>query len=344
MVSNTIGSKLGPETIIREYKTFAIRSGFISSEEINDIIRTKSFNNVVDRSVRNNFEVYIRYYLGKYAASMSRTASSVSDASLYIGVDDNGTVTGIPFKGEITENYVKQIAEKYIKTHIRGIYNGHNSKRIKKKYVGKIKFTVTKLSLPPSVKNMYYESIRNLLVQLDEEEVEWEKNMERYLNRMKKWRKKLQKYDVKLEVIANDPVLKNEFLEFCIQKAAHENVIHTLRSGKNITIPLGVGERKTNKDSFDFWITDFKENMMDQILSEKPKKPSEEKPHRSLFNVFNCMSPLIGWWNEDISYYLIKISLPMNINSNQWLEYLDNKEWVSCTRCEHYNVPCCVKV
>lgn len=344
MVSNTIGAKLGPETIIREYKTFTFKTGVIPLEAINNIVRNKSFNKTIDESIKNNIEKYLRYYLGKYAACMSRTVLSIPYAKLYIGVEDDGTVTGIPFKGILTEDSIKFITDRYIETNIRGVHDGLESNAVKKLYVDKIKLTVTKLNLSHHVKAKYCDSIKRLLAKIDKDEIEWEMNMEHYLKKMKTWRAKLQKYDVKLHTFANDKVLKKEFLAYCVNYNAHKNVINLLRSGETIHIPLGVGKRKVNKDGFDFWITEFKESMLNQVLSSRPKKPCEERPHGNLFHIFNCMSPLIGWWNEDISYYLIEIDLPTNVNPHEWLEYFDGNEWVSYVRCENYKVPCCIRV
>ena len=344
MVSNTIGAKLGPETIVREYKTFTVKTGIMSSEVINNIVRSKSFNKTVDKSIKNSIEKYLQYYLGKYAACMSRTAVSVPYAKLYIGVDDDGTVTGIPFKGVLTEDSIKFITDKYIETNIRGVRDGLESNEVKKLYVDKIKLTVKKLNLSHHVKAKYCDSIKRLLAQIDKDEIKWEINMGHYLKKMEAWRAKLQKYDVKLQTVANDKVLRKEFLAYCVDRNAHKNVINLLRSDTTIRIHLGVGERKINKNSFDFWVTDFKEYMMDQVLSSRPNKPCEARPHGNLFHIFNCMSPLIGWWNEDISYYLIEIDLPTNINPHEWLEYFDRNKWVSYVRCENYNVPCCMRV
>lgn len=345
IVNNSIGYNLGPETAVREYKTFALRFEYLSYDEIKKIIKSKSFNSVMDQYIKSNIDSYIQYYLGKYAASMSRTIGN-NYASLYIGVSDNGTITGIPFKGILTANDIKEIANKYIQTNIRGVCNGIESLATKDKYIQEIQFNVHKLHLSSSVKAHYNNSISSLLKKVHIEEKNIRRTMRLHIRKTTKWMNILKKYDVKLEVISNDRILRKELLKYCIEGKAPISIITRLRSNEQIRIPLGVGSRKTDRNEFDYWVTSFKELMMEQTLSNRPKKSSlfDEKMKNSLFISFHCLSPLIGWWDEDISYYLIEIVLPLNKNPNEWLEYKDNEKWISYVRCENSNNPCCMRM
>ena len=95
------GQSLGKETIASEYKEFSFYHSGIpyDKKEITEFLTSFrwDFNDLVRKSIKN----YLDIYLPKYACAFLDQNSETDHGELYIGVDDNGFVHGIPYQGEI---------------------------------------------------------------------------------------------------------------------------------------------------------------------------------------------------------------------------------------------------
>lgn len=111
---------LGPETSNKEYKVCSLLHGnTINNEEALEAIKNCHwrFNNIL----KETLIVYLKRYLAKYIASFSNvmTLRSGDTASLYIGVDDNGVVNGIPYDGELTLDFLKDTIDYVFNTSLQ---------------------------------------------------------------------------------------------------------------------------------------------------------------------------------------------------------------------------------
>ena len=91
---------LGPETIDKEYKLGVLYFlSEMSFDECLEYIETGQWD--FNGDIMNTITVYLKKYLAKYISSFTHNLSGLEKAELYIGINDDGIVKGIPFKGKL---------------------------------------------------------------------------------------------------------------------------------------------------------------------------------------------------------------------------------------------------
>lgn len=103
---------IGNETSNREYKICSLTlNDTFSSDKAVECLKSGKwiFNDIIKESL----SMYMRKYLAKYVASFSSvmTVKEGDVASLYIGVDDDGYVSGIPYEGILDITFLKEIID-----------------------------------------------------------------------------------------------------------------------------------------------------------------------------------------------------------------------------------------
>jgi hypothetical protein len=123
---NNIDYKLGShytcETLNDEFKKFTLNRDEITSQSMRiffeKFFNTGLMNDTVDAYIKQRITLYLKTYIPKYTVCFLNTDEqhnlSHSDSFLYIGIDDNGMITGIPIKN--TENLNE--LHKFIETEI----------------------------------------------------------------------------------------------------------------------------------------------------------------------------------------------------------------------------------
>jgi hypothetical protein len=127
------GSFYTGESFNVEFKKFVIKRENIVDEEINnfhEFLLSGVMDTVVINNILNNLKNYIYNYIPKYTSCFLNTHDSnmIShrDSFLFIGIDDNGKITGIPISKKIElkdlykslENYISDSIEKEIHNNI----------------------------------------------------------------------------------------------------------------------------------------------------------------------------------------------------------------------------------
>lgn len=98
---------LGPETVEREYKLGVINfEREISYQEALSLIESGKW--IFNTEIISLISSYLKKYLSKYISSFTHTLSNIKNAELYIGVNDDGIVKGIPFKGNLNLDFCKK--------------------------------------------------------------------------------------------------------------------------------------------------------------------------------------------------------------------------------------------
>ena len=108
---------IGIESSEREYKVGVIQWSreFNFKESLKLLLSAKwSFN----KCIFNTIIIYLKKYLCKYIVSFTHKLSLVTNGELYIGVDDDGFIKGIPYQGNLTLSNIKPIIESTIEEMI----------------------------------------------------------------------------------------------------------------------------------------------------------------------------------------------------------------------------------
>ena len=334
------GAYLGKELINREFKIVALTELL---DHLTDMVEKGRYTKYHNDLVHSCVETTVRKYFPKYFSAMSRTPCEHGKGKLYLGVDDDGYITGIPVIEKIDKAKIASIIQTIIETQNRGICEGEEIDAIKMKFAEHIEINVYDIG-DDIESHAYMGSLEEFLVKADSEEKEYEDVLQKYINKLKSWRAHNAKYNVKLSTLSNDETLRAELLEYCIDKSANDDILSMLRSDDEIEIKIGVAERKYDDDNFDYWVTNFKEDMLKSI--SRPKMP-QRPPHSGYEQMIAFLNnPLLmrKYWSG-VQYQFIEIVLPMNIMEDCWIEYMDGDDWVSRVRMiKPAGDPCCRKI
>lgn len=131
---------IGEETSEREYKIGVIYwNREISYDDAIEYLKSGKWN--FNDSIASTIIAYLYKYLSKYIAAFTHNLSSIKKGYLYIGIDDDGIVKGIPWKGEININFTKEVINKIFKSNLQ-----FPSEHIKKYLRNEIKIETIKVN------------------------------------------------------------------------------------------------------------------------------------------------------------------------------------------------------
>lgn len=282
----------------------------------------KILNNMILNSLQNYFIKYIPRYLSAFINS------NIDNAEMYIGVDDYGEITGIPFFG------TKHDFEKFIYNIIKlPLYytKTHDKKNIDYKIVIEELTIDHDLLIDHSdeiLKNFYHE--KHLATSI----------RKKYMIERRKWASALNEYTCKLPMLLE--LKKKEFHQYLLKHAPHlidyKIYPHEMRN---------IAHLKVNPNHYIYWLMLFKESEIDKLQSIKPQKPKIPKinqgPNFLLNNLTELRKKFIN--KNNIKYFVIKIIFPSKANEYDTVYYYntESKTWLTKERQYNANVgPCCL--
>ena len=98
--------ELGLETLSDEYKLFTFNPILIDPDESLELLKSQKW--VFNESTIQSVKTYLRLYLPKYISSYTHPVTKISNGNLYIGVDDDGIIYGVPFQGKFPINIIEK--------------------------------------------------------------------------------------------------------------------------------------------------------------------------------------------------------------------------------------------
>lgn len=336
-----IGDGDGKEKIHIEFKKFIIQPTllkYISNVDVERYIESCIIDDGLNDIFMKNIKIYIAKYFPKYFSTMSRTEYlTAKSCKFYIGIDDDGTISGIPLKRNLTAESVRSLILKTI-PKIRGISDGIVSSDVLESYLSEVSVKIIQCDTPDRA------NLDEIVSKIRIKQDNIEKKFMKYYNKLDKWKRKLAIYNVSLECISNERTRRAEFLEFCRINDAPIHILTLLESDEIISISDGVRDRKTDISSFEYYVTEFKDRKINELIATKPKKPCINRADNLLSFEFSMLNMMIGNWTN-ANYYVIEIELPFNKNPYEWIEHMEGREWVSRMRdITSYGEPFCTKL
>lgn len=330
---------VGKEDIDHEYKEFTMN--------VYDICRDKSiaeklvetskweFNEIVINSL---FDI-IKLYLPKYIAGFMCGDSESSNGTLQIGINDDGILQGIPYLGNLEGDIdIADIVNNVIDNMI--VCEEHADIELIKKYVT-YSFSEINYNYKP-VDNVtpFLAKYRDVIARLEGNIISYKKNYD-------EWYQRFTRYVTRLTYLVNDIETRHELCDYIKLHEPSSTVIDLLES-PYILEYLGhieLSPKKLDSTTPYYWVCRWKDENIQRLLLEKPKRCFEYKPYFSPIKILEAVSPMIPYWmenNKGIRLYTLKFSLkkPLkNIN----IKYLDSVSGnlIKCYR-TIYNVPCCL--
>jgi hypothetical protein len=342
---------LNEETLFREYKVASMNHlGMgLSEDSAEYYLRTEKW--VFDKKMKDNIYFIIKQYFKKYICSFLNPVENrykeFNKAVLYYGVSDNGIIEGIPFKKPLNihrlKDYLKSILFSYqIKSNIDKniLWEAFDIKLIKLNINHKIKSKID-----------YYKRFK-----VEEEKAK--KIMSDYYLRLNIFYKTLKLYSNKLINIIENPITQKQLLEYVYYKTENKNInIYQIirRKIKHKLYCKNIDHfeiQKSKEDIYNvyYWVTKYKDDMIDFIRSNRPKKPYKLIPRKYYpINVLNQMDKMIPIWlnSNNINLYIIKMTFNKKLVIEHYphLSYYndDIKKYIYCYRSlDNLGMPCCV--
>jgi hypothetical protein len=301
--------------------------------------------------MKNNIYFIIKQYFKKYICSFLNPVDvkqkDFNSAVLYYGVSDNGIIHGIPFKKPLNMDRLKD----YLKSIL---FSPQIKSNIDKNLIWEA-FDIKLIKLAVENKNKpkvdYYKRFK-----LEEEKAK--KIMANYYKKLKIFFKILNLYCDKLVNIIENPETQTQLIDYIYYKTENNKIdvyqivkrkILTQDYSKNID-HLEIQKAKDDIYNVYYWVTKFKDDMIDFIRSNRPKKPYKLIQRKYYpMNVLNQMDKMIPLWLHfnDIDLYIIKMTFNKksiiihNPEISYWNEEL--KKYIYCYRSlDYFGMPCCV--
>lgn len=286
---------LGLETLTREYKEFTIPAGFFTpyGDLMLNLAQSSEwrFNHLVKRSIRT----YMDSFVDKYRNAFLNPNSGTDYGELWIGVNDKGLVSGIPYQGEIDPSIVQT---KHPDTIVEWIPVDIDSSQLIESTNPRVTHFVTEVT-----KSM------NLL----------RTQKISYCS----WRNEFNRYTLKLVELFNNPTTRQEFLTYV---RTHSPETYNQVSASNFVMEQkkykDIRHYIERKEGVYYWMCRWKDHRLREIRQTKPARVSMKQRHRaSRFGpkrILSKVSDMIPYWmahNDNMKLYLLRFVFRRNENT-----------------------------
>ena len=298
------------ETLHNEFKEFCIRGEACDAMYSSDEIKTILTNGVLDErynlAILKSLESYINWYVPKYICAF---LNAKIHGTIYIGIDDYGEITGIPFVGRLSRNKVEKIVKKTLKNNIYEYDKLHIN----------VKVVVKKLDIDINI--LDNDDLSHLISQYETKNLENQKKMKEYNRKKTIWMKKISRYETKLVSILNRPDIRQELIIYLQTVALYSTEVtndvlnrflHTLSADRPIKVNSEIIDKvKNDKTNLLYWVMQFKDYMLQKLLESRPIRPKillQTYPEM----IFKRLSPLRRLFltnNSNLNYYILKIEV-----------------------------------
>lgn len=316
----------GQESLEKEYKEFTFNcTGLcIDNKMAEKLCKSNLFN--FNNDVIKNLKKYIDIYLPKYTCCFFNT--QITNASFIIGVNDYGIIKGIPYKGYLPIKFIKKYIFYTIYSKIKAETNDIINLN---KY---IKIKINNINLPDKPINNNNEKFTKYL----HEKEKYMKLLNDYIKIRNSWHNKLTSISrKKLVDLVNTIETRTLLLNYIKNKDPTNIIINLLESDYKLEMKEHeeIMILKNDKNNIYYWLTQWKDEVITKIQSEKPIFSPSFNQHYVPLNLIISCNEMIPYWihnNENMKLYLIHVYFkPLHLNLK--FKYLnENNKWISYKR------------
>ena len=338
--TNILGSFIGRETINKEFKDYFLQKNpedVMTYDEIEKTIKSGKWSKNMQYLVNISLKINIDSIFPKYLSCYS---NSSMNGSVMIGVSDYGEITGIPSATEITSDDVNNLLRQSFRNFV-------NTELSEKDIFSKIDVSVVKLSTDLHVID---DEIDELYREYKKLSREYNDAMDTFVSEKCIWLGRLSRYSRKLVDVINTTSTRNELKAFILEKSEnvtdHQDLIDLLNSSEFIEIPPGeeIAILKEDKNNIIYWLTEFKDHMISNVLKDRPSKPAS-LTIRSLSHLLCNLSLMRHRFiaNNDINYYVIIIDFNVSsVDKDVYFKFPGDDRWLYRSRSvTDSGDPCC---
>ena len=342
-MSYILGGNIGfSESKTDEFKEFSIKQdpiSFCTAEEIIELVKTGKLVDNFNDVIMSNLNHYFKFYVPKYISAFGNMKGEDPYANLYIGINDFGEITGVPFNGILELEYLNEI-----KDSLKIFLAAKNLEEI----FSKIQFEIIKLELDTS---MISDDISVILADHIERYNAYKVSYAKYVHDYKLWIDQIDKYSIRISIYFSNPEYRKEVAAYIRLNTTNPDYLkmadlletdHKFETIDNDKIM----EKKVDQSSIYHWITSYKDSTLDLIKTKRPVRPITynsdlDKISETQFSILTNLRKKFIDNNEDLNYYLIKIKIPTN--NPHLISFSNlNSKWYTRTRDLIHGIACCI--
>jgi len=346
-----LGNYVGfDESKYNEFKEFSLKFDpikYLETEEIKEIVETGIVPDNFNDIILLNIDHYFKFYLPKYISAFGNVRKEDNDdilpeyASFYIGINDFGEITGIPFIGKIDEDHLKEMLNT-IKIFIR-------TENDIDELFSKINIEVIELKKDISHLD---DPIEKILYEYTQKHNENRKLYRDYIQKQIEWVSLIEKYTIKMATYLNDVSYRNQIADYIRSKTSvpeYLNIADQLNGNYKFTILTGleIMEHKGDQLNVYHWLTSYKDDTIDYIKQIRPSRPhisiknNHEMYEYQFIKLTNLRKRFITS-SKDMKYYILKINIPVNYKENISFCNASNTRIITKVREVIDGRPCCI--
>lgn len=326
------------ESLHTEYKEFCLKENiykFFTEKQVSCMLRDSKLPRKFDNVVLYNICKYIDIYIAKYAASYHNSIKAQKDMTFMIGINDFSEITGIPY----TKNLKDDIC--LIKRYITNALN------INLNDMCCIGFNVT-IDQCEIDEDLLDDEDFNKQLMIYDRAMNWYKiKYRKYNKKRKQWIKSIMKYKGKLQMVYEDMDFQEEFKDYLQSQDKFEEfngyfesttTITNANNNKYIIDVEKIKDYKKDSNSFVYWLIQFKDMKVQELMRNKPKAPTFPKSQNIELASVTQLTNLRKRWvasNNKLKYFVLSINLHKKNTCDNTVKYCDprRRNWRLIKRC-----------
>jgi hypothetical protein len=301
------------EDLQNEFKEFYLKldiSNFLTFEEIKHMVLTGELCRGFDEIIFCNLKQYINVYLPKYISAFGNT-EEISEGHFYIGINDFGEITGIPFSETLDETVIRsflELTKPFLS--VSSLDRSLSEDSIIDQIIASIKIEIIKIEANTF---LLEDECKNELDEYNYKRNEFRKAYKSYILKHTAWVEEMLSYASKLVEYVSDPKLRNDIADYILnsedyksidvnhfvvatmldgtklecscEKVDLDNCITILKSNEIIPIydSVRLADIKLNPKHVLYWVMIYKDYMTQIIRQRRPIKPCDTVYNEELF-------------------------------------------------------------
>lgn len=338
----SIGSyikKLNNETLTKEFKEFMLLKIYsINYKRLIEYNTWFQFNGLYKYS----FDYYVNKYLPKYLTSFINN-KNINNGKLYIGLADDGMITGIPMWGDI--NIIKQDVSKILKDTIIKTLN-YQELKINAEQINYIlqnsSVEIIKLTNSDYIDDDIDDYINKYNIELKNHL----SRKKHYDMQRKKWYNCITKYSLSLNELVNIKEVRLELIQLIKDNNGSINLIKLLETGEKIVInKKNIYVTKEDKARVEYWLCYLQLIRKKEYYENRPKKKTKVVYPPLIYDQLTSDMKISAkrMMKHGIKFMVVRITIPggniFKLVDNKYFRwYCNNKKKYRITIRQHkYN-------
>lgn len=338
---------IGEEQKDSEYKVFVFNPLKVASDDA--IIYLSNGKFVFNNSVIESLKTYLDIYLPKYISSYIHPKSNLKSGTLYIGVEDDGTVSGIPYAGSMPINFINLTIDKIFSKSLKFLIGSTKSEI--RSY---LQIELIKIGIPTDISKIKKRTEYSKYME-DFEKIKKEHN--KYNKKKFVWSNLFDPNNLELCDMINDTETRKIIWTYTKEKTNYSikafdnkfshlevycdiynywNYMSDMKSNIkfNPLEPKEIIKVKKNKLNPYYWTTEWKDSKMTMLKILKPKIPRKTIDSNYPLFLLSKSNKMIPQWiesNNNLNLYVLKITI--NIRNPHIIQYKDiENKWKTSYR------------